>query len=155
MKHILKLIIIGVSILLTSGCGDSSNRNNAQQDQEESQQSDRMRTLEQKTMAVHDSIMPQMDSLMRLKKRLQSRLEQQEGAGSQQKVQAQVDSLAAVREGMMNWMSRYSKEYKRLPDTTATSVKAKQLKRLNQDIHTLKKRWDQTLRNSVELLKQE
>lgn len=154
MFYITKLIVVGSLILIMSGCGNSNNANQGSQGQEEAQQAEKLRALEEKTMAVHDSIMPQMDSLMQLKQRLQTRLKKEDG-GNKEAMKRQVDSLSAAREAMMNWMSRYSKEYKRLPDSAATSAKAEQLQRLNQDIRTLKKQWDQTLRNSVELLEEE
>ena len=151
----IKIIITCSFIVVLSSCGNPEDNKQTKEAQEEAKQSEDLRKLEKRTMAIHDSIMPQMDSLMRLKQRLQSRLEAPESNNNIQGIEAQVDSLSAVRETMMDWMSRYSKNYKRIPDSAAISEKAEQLELLNQDIQALKKQWDQTLRNSVQLLRQE
>lgn len=131
-----------------TGCGGGGDK----PQQSEETETPNLRQLEEATMAVHDSIMPQMDSLMELKKALKDSLAKTDQAGKAKVMRAQIDSLDQVREGMMNWMSRYSKGYKRLPDTVARDVKAEKLNKLHQDVEALKKRWDQTLKQSSGLV---
>ncbi len=138
--------------LLVAGCGKSGN-DQSQESAEGDSTLKVLQDLEAETMAVHDSIMPEMDSLLSLKKQLEQQLKTADTSKSKRAVENQIDSLKAAKEKMMSWMSRYTKKYKRMPDSIPLDRKAVKLDSLHNDIKALKKYWDQTLKRSSELVK--
>lgn len=148
----MKLVSILGMILFVTACGESGSN---QSDQSTATDSTfkALQELEAETMAIHDSIMPQMDSLVTLKKQLEQQLKKDRTAKNKQVIENQVDSLEAAKEKMMSWMSRYTKNYKRGPDSVAIDRKAAKLDSLHHDVRNLKKFWDQTLERSSEFVK--
>ena len=146
------LISLGLALLVS--CGKTSNNQSATTNQKDSAVK-ALQKLEAETMAIHDSIMPQMDSLMRLKNRLKRQSKKVQSKDAKKALKRQVKALDSAREYMMNWMSRFTKGYKRIPDSIALERKAAKLDTLHHDANELKKLWDQTLKESAELLKKE
>jgi hypothetical protein len=148
-----KYLFILLVIFLGTGCGKSSNDQTQQSGSRDSTLK-AVQDLEAETMAVHDSIMPEMDSLISLKKQLEQQLKTTSNSKPKRIVKKQVDSLKAAKEKMMSWMSRYTKGYKRMPDSVSIDRKAVKLDSLHNDIRALKQYWDQTLKRSSELVKE-
>lgn len=149
------LLLIALLITVITGCVELNHKQNTKKNNDESYAIKDLKQLENKTMKIHDSIMPQMDSLMRLKQRLKERLEGIQKENSKKMIKQRIDSLKEARRNMMDWMSRYTKGYKRLPDTASKALKSRKLDSLHNDIKELKKQWDQTLSSSSELLMNE
>lgn len=149
-KMYLSILVI---ILIVTGCGKSGNDHSRKSGAKDSTLK-ALQELEAETMAVHDSIMPEMDSLLSLKKRLEQRLKTADTSKLKRVIEKQVDSLEVAKEKMMSWMSRYTKKYKRLNDSIPVDQKAVKLDSLHNDIKELKEYWDQTLKRSSELVKE-
>lgn len=141
-----------VIMLIVTGCGKSGNDHSRKSGAKDSTLK-ALQELEAETMAVHDSIMPEMDSLISLKNELEQQLKTADTSKLTDDVKNKVDSLEAAKEKMMSWMSRYTKGYKRMPDSISIDRKAVKLDSLHNDIRALKQYWDQTLKRSSELVK--
>lgn len=84
--------------------------------------------LEKQVMAVHDSIMPKMSDLMKLKKQVNERLAmfetQKPSAGltkEKEQALALVTSLTNADKAMMDWMHQYNHDtLAKLPEAQAT-----------------------------------
>lgn len=71
-------------------------------------ETDSVGRLEQQILAIHDSIMPQMSELMRLKKAVSAQIEAAKDEEGRKEGLAVSSELEQADEAMMSWMNQYN-----------------------------------------------
>lgn len=165
MIRLLKLpaVLFSICLLIVAGCGyesddseaGSSARDSAfTEDKEKKQIPEDIKSKEDKAMAVHDSIMPQMDSLRRLKAQLERRLKKSKSGAQAEELQSAIKDLGLANDKMMNWMGRWTKQYKRVADTLSIEMRRQKVDSLYEDARSLKKIWQSSLDKGAKLINQ-
>jgi hypothetical protein len=101
MKNIISAIVL---ILLVSSCKEGP-------DPVIEERMSEFDTLTERTIEVHDEVMPQMGTLMELSHELESRLETVEDSAVQMSVTASIQDLNDAHVNMMEWMRDYSEKF--------------------------------------------
>ena len=71
-------------------------------------ETDSVGRLEQEILAIHDSIMPQMSELMRLKKAVSAKIEAAKDEAGRKEGLAVSSELEQADQAMMSWMNQYN-----------------------------------------------
>ncbi len=144
MKPILHLLFWGA--LLFSACADAPSAGEKQQAAAE----DVLDKYYDRTLQVHDEIMPMMGELRRLERTLKMQADSLEGDVRLRYLQV-VDSLAVSGDAMMDWMARFRPvEALRSEGLGDEQIKA-MYKQQEEEIRQIGRRMEQALRDGRKL----
>ena len=98
----LNLIVL---LLVAVSCGEKKNTES------------KTEALRDKVMAIHDEVMPKLSDIMKLKKELNSKIDELVAAGEADnaaridELEKAVEDLENSHDGMMNWMREYNPDF--------------------------------------------
>ena len=101
----MKTLILLALVFSLSGCQQqsSSEKSNSSPNAGENQE------LYEEVMAIHDEVMPRMDEMYKLKRKLKDHLSQTTiSADKQKEIAAAIKQLDIASEGMMEWMRAFN-----------------------------------------------
>ena len=102
-----RIYLFALTTILFVGCGKSTSS-----DQVEEATPTTEDELYQKVMDIHDEVMPKMNDLYKLKKKLQEEIENSPDLVEERKqeIENRIKQLNEANEGMMQWMRNFNPE---------------------------------------------
>lgn len=142
-----------ISFLVMTACGSGEEKSQEQDGSAEKSKTKeevspglkKIKEMEDKAMAYHDSIMPEMNSLIQLRKKLEGQLESSKNSAQAEELKRAIKDLEEAEKRMMNWMEDYTKQYKPIADTLRVEKRQGKLDTLYQSIKALKQHWEKSL----------
>lgn len=106
----IKVFHLMLIVLLLAGCGQTGN-----QEQQEANGTDREQLYDE-VIAVHDEVMPKMQTIMNLKEQLRQKIDSlaADTVANQaqlEKVRSLTEALDQADEAMMSWMRGFKRDY--------------------------------------------
>ncbi len=163
MKQLLRFpaFLWAIPFLFLAGCANDkkeSEKTNSGEGAKESagketmQLPEAIKVKEDKAMAIHDSIMPQMDSLRRVKGQLEKRLKQSKSGAQAAELKSTINDLNKANDKMMNWMGKWTKQYKRVADTLSVARRRERVDTLFKEVKALEQIWEKSLQKGADLV---
>lgn len=152
-----------VSIFILSSCG-SSDQTSEQKNEKttkkpaENQQKGRMEkrveTLKDEAMAIHDEVMPKMDSLIQLRRQLEDLLGQSKSGAQSENIEQVINQLERAEKGMRDWMRRMSR-FQDESDTLGLDRQYDFLEREKEAMKKVKERMRESMQDANAVLENE
>ena len=152
--HNLQLLMVLLFAVFFAACGGNEQKSgNNEKDKEKTKDKvpAEIKRLDSSAMAVHDTVMAEMNRLRILKDELKQKLKKTKNEAQAEEYERAVHNLKRAEDMMYEWMDR-KKQYNQIADTLAYKVRKLKADSIYQKAETMKKHWNQAMKKAEELI---